>query len=144
MNMQRAKVFCKFLLLLRPNIFKVLSAKHDHSPLGNEQRKFVLLRVIQLRELQASNFSANHGSELGDLQIMVIARKESRLGLVRRKPTILEFKWLDRLEVSLLVINREILMISVLWAKQSATVLSSNKVHAYSLPAGGWRHHMPK
>lgn len=46
MNVQWSEISRKLCLLLWSNILKVLSTEDDHSPLCNQQRKFILLRVI--------------------------------------------------------------------------------------------------
>lgn len=76
-----------------------------------------------MRKLQASNFSADNWSEFGDLELRVATRKESRLGFVRPQSTILKLEWLDRFKASLFVVDREILMILILWFNELGNVL---------------------
>lgn len=71
--MQWPEISRKIFLLVCAYIFEVLVAENDYSPLSNEQGKFILLSVIQLRKLKASNFSSNNWSELGDLELRIAA-----------------------------------------------------------------------
>lgn len=69
MNMQWPEVSSKVFLFFWAYIFKVLVAENDHSSLSNEQGKFILLSVVQLRKLKASNLSADDWSEFGDFEL---------------------------------------------------------------------------
>jgi hypothetical protein len=71
MNMQWPEISGKVFLLVWANIFKILIAENNHSPLSNEQCKFILLSVAQLRKLKASDFSTNNWSEFRDFQLWV-------------------------------------------------------------------------
>ena len=66
MHVQTAEVLTKLFLLLRPNVFEVLIAKNDDTALRDQKRKFVLLRVCQLRQLEACDLGANTRCELRD------------------------------------------------------------------------------
>lgn len=143
--MQWPKVSRKLLLLLWSNIFEVLPTEDHNPPLCNQQRKFILLRVIQLRQLKASDLGTDNWRDFGDLELRVGAGQQSRLGFVRCKSPIRELKRLNRVKVSLFVIDGEIIMISILWTEELESVLSL-KVRGgswyYSLPSGGSHHHM--
>lgn len=67
--MQGSEISGKVFLLVRAYIFEVLVAENDHSPLSNEQGKFILLSVVQLRKLQASNLGADNWSDFGDFEL---------------------------------------------------------------------------
>ena len=49
MDMQRSKVPPERLLLLGADVLEVLFAEDDDATLGNEEREFVLLEVVELR-----------------------------------------------------------------------------------------------
>lgn len=51
MNMQWPEISRKVLLPVWANVFEVLIAEDDHSPLSNEQGKLILLSIVQLRKL---------------------------------------------------------------------------------------------
>lgn len=59
MNVQFSKVFTEFFLILGSNVFKVLVPKNNDATLGNQQGKFIFLRVGEAGELQSANLSAN-------------------------------------------------------------------------------------
>lgn len=69
MNMQWPEILSKVFLLVWAYIFEVLVAENDHSPLSNEQGKLVLLSVVQLRKLKASDFSTDNWSEFRNFQL---------------------------------------------------------------------------
>lgn len=69
MNMQWPEISGKVFLLVCAYIFKVLVAKDDHSPLSNEQGKFILLSVVQLRKLKTSNLSTDNWSEFRNFEL---------------------------------------------------------------------------
>lgn len=46
MNMQWTEIPRKVLLLVWTNVFEVLIAENDHSPLGNKQGKLILLGIV--------------------------------------------------------------------------------------------------
>lgn len=131
MNVQRAEISRKLCLLLWSNILKVLPTEDDHTPLCNQQRKFILLRVIQLRQLKTSNLSSDHWRNFGDLEFRVGAGQQSRLGFVRCKSPVRELERLDRVKVSLFVIDGEIIVITILGTKELECVLSL-KLHGDS------------
>lgn len=114
MNVQWAEISRKLCLLLWSNILKVLPTEDDHTSLCNQQCKFILLRVIQLRQLKASNLGSDHWRDFGDLEFRVGAGQQSRLGFVRCKSPVRELKRLDRVKVSLFVIDGEIIVITIL------------------------------
>lgn len=116
MNMQWPEIFSKIFLLVWADIFKVLATENNHSPLSNEQGKFILLSVVQLRKLKTSNLSADNWSEFGDFELRVAAGKKGRLGFVCSQSAILKLEWLDRFKASLFVVDGEILMILILWS----------------------------
>lgn len=117
MNVQWAEISRKLCLLLWSNILEILPTEDDYTPLCNQQRKFVLLRVIQLRQLKASNLGTDNWCDFGDLELRVGAGQESRLGFVRCESPIRELERLDRVKVSLFVIDGEIFVITILWTK---------------------------
>lgn len=116
--MQRPKVSCKFLLLLRSNVLEILVTENHDAPLSNQQRQLILLRVVQLRELKSSNLGSNHWGELGHLEVGVAVGQKSRLGLVCCETPIRELERLDRAKVSLLIIDGKIVMVFVLSIQQ--------------------------
>lgn len=48
MNMKRAKVPPKLLLLLDSNVLEILIPKDNNAALGNQQGQLVFLQVVQL------------------------------------------------------------------------------------------------
>lgn len=108
MNVQRPKVPPKLLLPLNPNVLEVLVAEDHHAPLGDEQRELVLLRIAELRELQAADLGADDGCELGYLQGRVFSRQEVWLGLVGCSAAVREGEGLQGREVRLGVVDGEV------------------------------------
>lgn len=77
-----------------------------------------------MRQLKASNLGSDHWRDFGDLELRVGAGQQSRLGFVRCKSPVRELEGLDRVKVSLFVIDGEIIVITILWTKESECVPS--------------------
>lgn len=67
-----------------------------------------------MRQLKASNLGSDHWRDFGDLELRVGAGQQSRLGFVRCKSPVRELEGLDRVKVSLFVIDGEIIVITIL------------------------------
>lgn len=70
-DVQTTEVLAEFLLFLWTNILEVLVTEHHNTALGYQQSKLILLRVSQLRQLQASDLGADTGCQLCDLQVVI-------------------------------------------------------------------------
>lgn len=63
-NVQRAKVLPKLLLPFNPNVFEVLVAEDNNTPLSDKKCELVFLQVVQLGQLEAADLSSNDRGEL--------------------------------------------------------------------------------
>ena len=64
MDVQGSKISAKCLLLFDSDILEVLVTEDDDAAFGDQEREFVLLKVVQLRELQSSDLGSNGRSKL--------------------------------------------------------------------------------
>jgi len=108
MDVQRPKVQPECLLLLDANVLEVLVAEDDHAALGDQQRQLVFLEAVELAELQPADLGTDDGRELGHLEGGVLGRQKIWLVFVGDEAAVIEFKWLQRREGSLLVVNGEV------------------------------------
>lgn len=83
MNMETSEILAELLLLLDPDVLKVLSAEDDDAPFGDQQGELVLLLVGQLRELETADLRADTRRELRDLHVGVFQPEEMRLCFIR-------------------------------------------------------------
>lgn len=114
MDVERAKVPCKGLLLLNADVLEVLVPEHDDAALGQQERKLVLLEVVQLRELQAADLGADSRSNLGHLEVGVARGEQVGLLLVGEQAAVDKVERLQRRERGLLIVDREIVDVFVL------------------------------
>lgn len=118
-NVQRPEVPAKLELLLDTAVLKVLVAKYDNTPLGDEEGEFIFLDVAELRELDTADLGADDGRERRRLDGGVGERKEVRLGLVGDETAVVELERLDGRELGLFVVDREVGGVFVLWGRVS-------------------------
>lgn len=76
MDMQRAEITGKLLLTFHADVLEVLVAEYDNPAFGDQERKFILLAVIELGQLQPTNLGPDDRREFVDLQICVALGKE--------------------------------------------------------------------
>lgn len=88
MNMQSSKILPKLFLPLRTNVFEILVPKYHHPSLRNQQRQLVLLRIAQLRQLQAPDLCTDARRESAYADVRVICSQQVRLLLVRIKAAV--------------------------------------------------------
>ena len=122
MNVQWAKVPAKFLLLFNPNVLEVLASKDDYTAFGNEQCQLVLLEVVELGELQATDFGANDGGELGHFEVWVLLGEEIGLLLVGYQSAVVELERLQGWEAGLFIVDWEVGRVFVLYVGQLSDV----------------------
>lgn len=114
MNVKRTKVFAKLLLLFDTDVLEVLAAEYHDASFSDQQCKLVLLRVIQVGKLEASNLSADSRSQINDVDCRFINANEVWLGSIREVTPILEFKRLSRGKRCCFIIDWKVVSISVL------------------------------
>lgn len=106
--METAKVLAELLLLLWPDVLEVLVTENYNTTLGYQQGELVLLGVRELGQLQAGDFGADSGRQLGDLQAGVILGQKVWLCRICLQPAVLEIKELGGRELGGGVVNREV------------------------------------
>ena len=70
--MERPEVAAKSFLLLDADVLEVLVPEDHNAPLGNEEGKLILLQIVKLGQLQATDLGANDGGQLVDLDLRVV------------------------------------------------------------------------
>lgn len=114
-DMQPTKILAKLLLLLGANILKVLVPEDDNTPLSNQQRKLILLRIRELRELQATNLSADAGRQFRNDNIRIVWLEEVRLVLVGEVAAVVEVEGFEGREFGDGVVDGEVAFVFVLY-----------------------------
>lgn len=106
--MQAAKVPAELLLLLRANVLEVLVPEDHHAALGDEQGELVLLRVGQLRELEARDLGSHARRQLGGLHAGVALAQKIGLCGIGIQTTVSEAEQLGTGELGGRVVDGEV------------------------------------
>lgn len=107
-NVEWSKIPAELLLSLKADILEVLTPEDNDATLSDEQRQLIFLEAIQLRQLEATDLSADDGREFGRLDRGIVLWEEVRLLLVGDQPAVVELEWLEGRELCLFIIDREV------------------------------------
>lgn len=114
MDVKRPEVSAKLLLLLDANVLEVLASEHDDAALGEQECELVLLRVVELRELDAADFGPDDRRQTPCRDLGTTFREQVGLLLIRSEPFVLERGEFEGLEEGLLIVYRKVVGVFVL------------------------------
>jgi hypothetical protein len=123
MDVESAKIRAKGLLLLNTDILEILASEDDNTSLSNQERELVFLDLCQLGELKTFDFSAHARGQFGYLELGVLRVKEMGFSFVCFQSAIYKFEWLGWWKFSGFIVDREIVIIFVLWSVNIASMV---------------------
>ena len=118
MDMKGAEIPPECLLLLDADVLEILVPEHNDSPLGDEERELIFLQIVQRRQLQAADLSANDRGQLRGFDAWVVLGEQVRLLLVRHEAAVHKVKRLQGTKVGFLVVDWQVVRVLVLGSGQ--------------------------
>lgn len=108
-------------------VFEAVVTEDEYASLGDQKGKFVLLRIIQLRELQTSDLGADDRRKLADLDVRVVLGEDLGLFFVATRPRSWNSNGCRGSKcpgVCGLVVDRQIRLVSIIVLKRYRITLS--------------------
>jgi hypothetical protein len=125
MDVESAEIRAKCFLLFNTNILEVLPAEDNNTSLRNQESELIFLDICQLGELETFDLGSHARSKFRGLEFGVLRIEEVGFGFVSFQPTIHELEWLGWWEFSGFIVDREIVVIFVLWDVDIGSMVGS-------------------